>query len=80
MGFPDPQHEILQQAKMRNARQCDTHKKHDNNINNVQECIAAASKIQKELRTKLKDLTDQKKEAGIPKIIGHAREEFVEAW
>jgi hypothetical protein len=48
----------------KNACRHATHKDLDDNIDDVQECIATASQTQKELRTKLKDLTDQKKEAG----------------
>jgi uncharacterized protein YeeX (DUF496 family) len=51
-------------CQTKNARRCATHKDLDDNIDDVREHIATASQTQKELQTKLKDLTDQKKEAG----------------
>jgi hypothetical protein len=55
-------HSLTCQTK--NAHQRATHKDLDDNIDDVREHISTASQTQKELRTKLKDLMDQKKEAG----------------
>lgn len=53
---------ITRQAK--NAHRRATHQDLDDNIDDVRERITNASQVQKELRAQLKDLTEQKKEAG----------------
>jgi hypothetical protein len=47
-----------------NAQRRATHNFIDRNLDEIRESIAMASQMQKELKAKLKDLTEKKKEAG----------------